>query len=80
MSVNQTTSSQPFGTMGFPTDVDALLYGRGVARRVRSAAAVAWLSTLENIASLTADDDDWLERSTPAELRVAELQGRPWRY
>lgn len=41
-----------------------------------SAAAVAWLSTPENIAALAADDEDWAERSAEAELRIAEHQAR----
>lgn len=41
-----------------------------------SAAAVAWLSTPENIAALAADDEDWAERSANAELKIADLQAR----
>lgn len=41
-----------------------------------SATAVAWLSTPENIASLMAEDDDWVERCAQAERRAAELQAR----
>lgn len=41
-----------------------------------AATAVAWLSTPENIASLMAEDDDWVERCAQAERKAAELQAR----
>ena len=41
-----------------------------------ASAAVAWLGTPENIATLAAGDDDWARRAAQAELKISELQGR----